>query len=170
MSEDEITQLRKLPFLVELKKQLADLPRSLVHRDFQSENVMVRDGQVFLIDYQGLRFGRPEYDVASLIYDPYVPLKKEEREQLITHYQRQGGEDSDVFQTCLAKCAAQRLMQALGAYGNLGLNLGKPHYLKFILPAMDNLIEATSSLPEFAPIRDLQGRIRITGASAEGTP
>ena len=47
---------------------------------------MVRDGEVFLIDYQGLRLGRPEYDVASLLYDPYVEMAAGERAELLRVY------------------------------------------------------------------------------------
>ena len=48
----------------------ASFPRVLVHRDFQSQNIIVRDGQAHLIDFQGMRPGLAEYDLASLLYDP----------------------------------------------------------------------------------------------------
>lgn len=127
----------------DLRVGLAALPRSLVHRDFQSENVMVRDGEVYLIDYQGLRLGRPEYDVASLLYDPYVPMAESERGELLRMYAEiakvEGGYDAwlDVFY----RCAAQRLMQALGAYGKLGVGDGKAGFLKHIPVARERLAQ-----------------------------
>ena len=123
-----------------LCRALAALPRSMVHRDFQSQNVIIRDGEAWMIDYQGLREGRPEYDLASLLYDPYVALTADERAQLCDYY----------FNSCrgtvcdpqiLAMCACQRLMQALGAYGKLGAGDGKTAFLQHIRPAVENLRE-----------------------------
>ena len=168
LTESEAQELADAPFLKNLSSRLAELPRFLVHRDFQSENIMVKDGRIFLIDYQGLRFGRPEYDVASLIYDPYVSLTLEHRSELILYYQELMGFDESTFRNRLADCATQRLMQALGAYGNLGLNLGKPRYLDFMMPAMENLAEATAAIPELAPIRNLKTRLEIPKISGEG--
>ena len=65
---------------------LGDLPRVLVHRDFQSQNIIVRNGQAHLIDFQGMRPGLAEYDLASLLYDPYVTLSADERTQLLEYY------------------------------------------------------------------------------------
>ena len=149
--------MENLEILDQLATSLTGMPKTLVHRDFQSENIMVRDQQVYLIDYQGLRLGRPEYDVASLIYDPYVNLDRSEREELINYYgDNHVKTEQSQFRQRLAMCAAQRLMQALGAYGNLGLNMGKPKYLEFIEPAMANIVEATRGIDELAPILGLQ--------------
>ena len=78
----EITTLREKPVFENIRTRLAAQPRQLLHRDFQSQNVLIRDGDPVIIDFQGLRPGRPEYDIASLLYDPYVPLSKEERDHL----------------------------------------------------------------------------------------
>ena len=67
--------------LARLREDLAQRERCLIHRDFQSQNIMIRDGVPVFIDYQGLRFGLGEYDLASLIYDPYVPMNEEQREE-----------------------------------------------------------------------------------------
>jgi len=127
--------------LRQLRRRLADLPRCLVHRDFQSQNVLIRGEDAWLVDYQGLRLGRAEYDLASLLYDPYVSLAKTERACLLSYYAEHRGlvlhDVSEVFYLC----AAQRLMQALGAYANLSRNLGKPQYEHHIPAAVSNLAE-----------------------------
>ncbi len=132
-----------------LASELAALPRSLIHRDLQSQNVLIHDGAPFLIDYQGLRLGRPEYDIASLLFDPYVEFTEDEREELITYAfrDRERGEWEPVF----LRCAAQRLMQALGAYGRLGKELGREEYLQHIPPALDNLRTVLDSAPDVLP-------------------
>ncbi len=135
--EADAAALRDHESLLKLAQQLADEPRALLHRDFQSTNVMIHDGLCYLIDYQGLRWGVPEYDVASMIYDPYVDFAPEEQDHLIRFYfsLKQEAGDTETFEAYekrLYQSAVQRLMQALGAYGNLGLNVGKKEFLDHI--------------------------------------
>lgn len=139
--------------LKQLRRRLARLPRCLVHRDFQSQNVLIRGQEAWLVDYQGLRLGRAEYDLASLLYDPYVNLTRTERSELLRYYALQRGLDWDELRETFHLCAAQRLMQALGAYANLSRNLGKPHYLQHIPAAVSNLTEVCN---ESRDLRDLR--------------
>lgn len=127
--------------LRQLRHRLAALPRCLVHRDFQSQNVLIRGEDAWLVDYQGLRLGRAEYDLAALLYDPYVTFTSEERYELLRYYALHRGLDWDELRETFHLCASQRLMQALGAYANLSRNLGKPHYLQHIPAAVSNLAE-----------------------------
>ena len=150
VSESKRKELAALPGLREIAKQLASLPRVLVHRDFQSQNIIIRNGHAYLIDFQGLRPGLAEYDVASLLYDPYVELAETERAELLTYYrgrQLENGITVDgAFDLKLRLCAMQRLMQALGAYGSLGLVGGHKHFLKHIPAAMRLLHGITSRI------------------------
>ena len=141
-----------------LARELAALPRHLVHRDFQSRNIMICRGQVYLIDYQGLRWGRPEYDLASILLDPYVHLSPDQRQDLLRYYHSCYCQETlEDFEDTYRKCAAQRLMQALGAYGNLGRNLGKHELLAFIPVALPRL---RSVLAEAGLLPDLQEALR----------
>ena len=122
-----------------LREHLAALPRGLVHRDFQSQNVIIRDRGAWLIDYQGVRPGLAEYDLASLLLDPYVDLSDEERNALLQWYAQHTQRSFPELRETYYLCAAQRLMQALGAYGNLSLNMGKPQFKEHIPVAVDRL-------------------------------
>ena len=122
-----------------LRKRLAKEPRCLVHRDFQSQNVLLIQGEAWLVDYQGLRPGLAEYDLASLLLDPYITLTKQERAELLEYYAEHRGMNTDEMLQRFWLCAAQRLMQALGAYGNLSRNQGKPHFKQHIPAAVANL-------------------------------
>src|SRR5216110_243643 len=120
IDESKRKELAVLPRLREIPKHLAGLPRVLVHRDFQSQNIIIENGQANLIDFQGMRPGLAEYDLASLLYDPYVDLAETERAELITYYREQQSNsettrDGD-FVFKLRLCAMQSLMQAIGAY------------------------------------------------------
>src|SRR6266478_3629792 len=99
-------QLAALPAFGEIAEQLAQLPRVLVHRDFQSQNILVRNGQTYLIDFQGMRPGLAQYDLASLLYDPYVDLSETEQQELLEHYC--GEKPPSQFSETLRLCAMQR--------------------------------------------------------------
>lgn len=153
---EEVERLSQLPALLNAASDLAKLPRSLVHRDFQSQNIMIADGSAWLIDFQGMRFGLPQYDLASLLYDPYVTLTDSERDELVEVYKNRliangGAVDAD-FNTTYKWCAVQRLMQALGAYGFLGHQKGRTSFLAHIPAAIKSLQEVASGLDGLEPL------------------
>ncbi len=139
----KLAHLAALPTLQEIAERLTSFPRVLVHRDFQSQNIIIRNGQAHLIDFQGMRPGLAEYDLASLLYDPYVDLPETERVELSAYYRARklehGITNDSEFDLKLRLCAMQRLMQALGAYGFLGLVKGHKHFLKHVPAAMNSL-------------------------------
>ena len=146
-----------LPALKEIAEQLANFPRVLVHRDFQSQNIIVRNSQAYLIDFQGMRPGLAEYDLASLVYDPYVDLTEAERAELIAYYRGRQLENgvtiNGEFDLKLRLCAMQRLMQALGAYGFLGLVKGHKHFLQYIPNALRSLHAVVASIDNLQPVK-----------------
>jgi aminoglycoside/choline kinase family phosphotransferase len=139
-----IDNLAALPALHDIAEKLAALPRVLVHRDFQSQNILLRNGQAHLIDFQGMRPGLAQYDLASLLYDPYVELNQVEGEELLEHYCSE--KPSPDFLETLRLCAMQRLMQALGAYGFLGLVKDHKHFLQHIPKAAQSLREVVGKI------------------------
>ena len=159
VSESKRKELAALPSLREIAKRLASLPRVLVHRDFQSQNIIIQNGQAKLIDFQGMRPGLAEYDLASLLFDPYVELSGFERSELITYY-RQKRKDNErgvdeQFEDTLQLCAMQRLMQALGAYGFLGLVRGHEHFLQYVPRAVHSLREVLAKIDDLKPLSSL---------------
>ena len=160
----QISAVASLPVWDAISRELAKQPRVLVHRDFQSQNVLIVNEDAFLIDFQGMRPGLPHYDLASLLYDPYVNLTTAERVELFAFYQGigrrrvlGGGELS--FQRLFRLCAVQRLMQALGAFGNLGLKQGKTSFLRHVPAALMNLQEAVAMQPELAEFGAVLARL-----------
>ncbi|MBI5326677.1 MAG: phosphotransferase [Deltaproteobacteria bacterium] len=121
-----------------LAKRVDFFPKAIIHRDFQSQNIMVKKGVPRLIDYQGARMGLPAYDVASILWDPYARLENSARETLLDFYIQQmnkksGGKFKEAdFIEFLKVCRLQRHMQALGAYGFLSSKKGKKYFLKHI--------------------------------------
>ncbi|MBE2203356.1 MAG: phosphotransferase [Chthoniobacterales bacterium] len=157
----EVNRLAGLAALQAAAVRLAALPRVLVHRDFQSQNILIRDNTAWLIDFQGMRPGLAQYDVASLLMDPYVCLDAAERLHLLGFYQRlakrSGIEMAEDFEEVFHWCCLQRLMQALGAYGFLGLQKGRTDFLTHIPVARRSLRETAAQLDgldEFVRVLD----------------
>jgi N-acetylmuramate 1-kinase len=151
-------------FRWELEEELAGLadrltqgPCCLVHRDLQSQNVMIRHGQLFLIDFQGMRFGNPFYDLGSLLLDPYVCFTPGEREDLLGYYYRllPWGLDWAAFQDAFWEASVQRLMQALGAYGFLGVKKGLKSFLSHVPAGLHHLKSAAEHAPKLRRLREL---------------
>jgi aminoglycoside/choline kinase family phosphotransferase len=152
--------------LAALAERLGGLPRSLVHRDLQSQNVMIREEEPFLIDFQGMRFGSLFYDLGSLLCDPYVEFSDEERDHLLSFYYALSKQDLDwgSFQTCFWEASAQRLMQALGAYGFLGLKKGLKTYLEHVPAGLQNLRHAAAQVASLPRLLELSRACRkVTG-------
>jgi hypothetical protein len=140
-----------------LAEQLVRTKYSLVHRDLQSQNVMIRDGEPFLIDFQGMRFGSPFYDLGSLLCDPYVNFSSNEQEKLLSFYYKLGKRDMDwnTFQNTFWEASSQRLMQALGAYGFLGLKNDLKGFLKHIPNGLQNLQHTASQVASLPYLQKL---------------
>ena len=159
----KLASLATLPALDQIAEHLDRLPRVLVHRDFQSQNIIMRNGQAYLIDFQGMRPGLAEYDLASLLYDPYVDLTEAERAELITYYREQqvkkGITIEGDFDSKLRLCAMQRLMQALGAYGFLGLMKGHKHFLQYVPAAIKSLRSTVSQIEGLQKLEALLGKL-----------
>lgn len=125
--------------LKNLARKADSFAKTIVHRDFQSQNIMVPNGErILIIDFQGARTGPPAYDLASMLWDPYYRLNDELRQYLVEYYISQmksrGSStfDEDTFRESLLVCRLQRHMQALGAYGFLSSIKGKKYFLKFV--------------------------------------
>jgi aminoglycoside/choline kinase family phosphotransferase len=114
-----------------------------LYRDFQSRNIMLRDGKPFFLDYQGGRKGALQYDIASLLYDAKADLPPELRQQLLDLYiDKLGGfidVERDAFLHHYYAYVYVRILQALGAYGFRGFYERKAHFLQSVPYAMKNL-------------------------------
>jgi aminoglycoside/choline kinase family phosphotransferase len=114
-----------------------------LYRDFQSRNIMLRDGQLYFLDYQGGRKGALQYDVASLLYDAKADMPPELRQQLLDHYLEVLSGFIEVKREAFLQhyyaYVYIRIMQALGAYGFRGFYERKVHFLQSVPYALKNL-------------------------------
>jgi aminoglycoside/choline kinase family phosphotransferase len=114
-----------------------------LYRDFQSRNIMLRDGHPWFLDYQGGRKGALQYDIASLLYDGKADLPPDLRQELLDHYlDCLAGFISlkrDAFMEHYYAFVYVRILQALGAYGFRGFYERKAHFLQSVPYALKNL-------------------------------
>ncbi|MDA8165171.1 MAG: phosphotransferase [Desulfobacteraceae bacterium] len=121
----------------------AEPANTLLHRDFQCRNLMVRGGEVVIIDFQGARLGPLGYDLASLLLDPYAGLFPELQEEILRYYIEALGRrlpiDGSRFREGYFFLRLQRNLQIIGAYAFLSGQKGKPFFRQFLLPALATL-------------------------------
>ena len=142
-----------------------------LYRDFQSRNIMVRDGKPWFIDYQGGRRGALQYDVASILFDAKADLPFDLRDALLADYLEAAAQitplDRDAFLALYPLFAYVRIFQALGAYGLRGYYERRARFLQSIPYAIRNLerLSIESPLPAELPALGEVVR-RLVGSSA----
>ena len=167
---------------------LQDSDQVFMYRDFQSRNVMIRDGKPWFIDFQGGRRGPIEYDLVSFLWQARARFTPEMRRELISEYirsaQRYRSFNEEKFLQRLQYFVLFRTLQVLGAYGYRGYFEHKAHFVQSIPMAIDNLrtllrendfadlpylgtlLREMTSLPLFAPhTEEKELTVRITSFS-----
>lgn len=133
--EDDFNQLTD--FLLEAPRDY------FLYRDFQSRNIMLRDGLPYFVDYQGGRKGALQYDIASLLFDAKADLPPALREDLLYDYLRALANfipvDREAFLSHYYPYVYVRIMQALGAYGYRGFFERRAHFLQSVPYALKNI-------------------------------
>jgi aminoglycoside/choline kinase family phosphotransferase len=114
-----------------------------LYRDYQSRNVMLREGEPYFLDYQGGRKGALQYDIASLLYDAKADLPPELRKELLDYYldvlSGFTKVDRETFVPLYYGFVYVRILQALGAYGFRGFYERKAHFLQSVPYALKNI-------------------------------
>jgi aminoglycoside/choline kinase family phosphotransferase len=114
-----------------------------MHRDMQSRNIMVKDQRIYFIDFQGGRIGPLQYDLASLLIDPYVGLPQPVQARLfedgLNMLSAVEPVNPDKFRQCYHYCTLTRNLQMLGAYSFLSKVQGKKQFEQYIPPALKTL-------------------------------
>lgn len=127
-----------------LAQFLAGFSHYFTHRDFHSRNIMVKDNELALIDFQDARLGSTSYDLVSLVFDNYVSFDLETRAQLLAkgcaslELALTKEEAKNLHDSC-AGMILQRQLKAIGTYGFLTLNKKRGNYLKYVAPAVESL-------------------------------
>jgi len=133
----------------------------LLHRDFQSRNIMVNKNQPGILDWQAARLGPLSYDLASILIDPYVGLSDKEKRHLYLQYLSliKGYKPAwiEPFERYFPYLAIQRNLQILGAFSFLSKVQGKTYFAAYITPALISLYRLLDELadPGLSYLKDL---------------
>ena len=155
LSDKERTSLHE-EFAV-LVGELASEPRVLCHRDYHSRNLMLHDGQLYIIDFQDARMGPDTYDLVSLLRDSYVDLPEQTVSDLIAYFlalKGVTGEDLD-FRRRFDVMALQRNLKALGTFGYQTTARRNPVYIQYIPRTLRYVRNNLDDQPRFDRLRDL---------------
>jgi len=171
--KEDLTELTSSFTCLSHQGSLADNDFFL-HRDFQSRNLMVRGDRIGIVDWQGGRLGPLQYDLASLLIDPYVGLRSDESILLYDYYltivERRLPGVSRSFSRYYPYLAIQRNLQILGAFSYLGNVQGKKWFLHYIPPALESLeglLEERDD-PELHQLKTLIKKINEGSIEAQG--
>jgi aminoglycoside/choline kinase family phosphotransferase len=117
----------------------------LVHRDFQSRNILVKNGRYYFVDFQGARIGPLTYDLASLLIDPYVELPRAIQDTLLKYYVERLSDliqvEEKEYLQAYRYSAINRNLQILGAFAFLSREKGKKNFEAYIPIAVKSLTE-----------------------------
>lgn len=165
----------KVPEVQELDQEFCNLatkvaaePLFFMHRDFQSQNIMVHRKRIRIIDFQGARKGLLQYDLASLLKDSYIMLSEQQQQTLLSSYlrelrnQRVAVPPHEQFREIYTLAGLQRTMQALGAFAFLSRTKGKTWFEQFIPAGLHHLRTALARRDDFPFLRSLVSRISET--------
>lgn len=160
---------KTVPFPVEMElKNLAlaldrEKQRLFLYRDFQSRNIMIWSGGIGLIDFQGGRLGPPQYDLASVLIDPYVTIPFTLQEELADFYLQEMSRRLPVkaktFRENYEIIAFQRNLQILGAYAFLSRIKGKTYFEEYI-PASLMTLKRRIAGELFRPFKAVRHLVR----------
>lgn len=149
-----------------------------IYRDCQSRNVMVNDGRIWWIDFQGMRCGPVLYDVASFLWQARAGFSDAERETFADVYhaslQRYVRCGRDEFHRTLHRMALMRTLQVLGAYGLRGLTEHKARFVQTIPAALANAVslcteDTARAFPELTRIlREAASLERFSPSPSDG--
>lgn len=138
-----------------LALKLVNEPLYFMHRDFQSNNILIKDGKVRVVDFQGAHRGLLAYDLASILRGACVKLPVEVQEKLIDYYLYSLSSRWDItldnshFRSIFLYTGLQRNMQALGAFAYLSTVQNKPQFSQYIPRTVEYLYKGLEQAHEF---------------------
>ncbi len=130
-------------------EQIPEEQYTLMHRDFQSRNILVHNKKYILIDFQGGRKGPIHYDIASLLYQSQTNYNEKTKVKLLEYFiSKKTKIDRNLFMRHFYHIVLIRLIQTLGAYGIIGIEQQKPYFIKSIPFALKNMQNVLKTLKE----------------------
>ena len=133
---------------------LANEPRVLCHRDYHSRNLMLSEGQLWIIDFQDARMGPDTYDLVSLLRDSYVDISDEDVDELLAYFLALAGRsaEAETFRRRFDEMALQRNLKALGTFGYQTTTRTNTVYIQYMPRTLRYARQQLHKHPRFAPL------------------
>ncbi len=167
LAESDLADLRRP--LLDLCATLAAEETFFTHRDYHCRNLMVKDGNLILLDFQDARMGPCQYDLASLLKDSYFPLEPDFRNEMIEHFIRckekneNRSVDRAAFQGIFDRMSIQRNLKAVGTFAFQSVARGNDRYLQYIPQTLTYVTETLTNRPDLAPLNRALQRFVLQG-------
>lgn len=144
-----------------IAKELAAAPRGFTHRDYQSRNLMVTNGELVVIDFQDALQGPRQYDLVALLRDSYVELERPFVDAMLDTYivafEKETGEriDAKPFKQFFELLTVQRKLKDAGRFEFINRVKGNPGFLVSIPASLRYVKAALDAQPQLADLRRL---------------
>lgn len=129
----------------EICRDLSSRQMVLTHRDYHSRNLMMKNDQIYIIDFQDARLGIPQYDLVSLLEDCYYEIDVENKKKLKEYYwqnfmrSKHRVQNEQEYEHYYDLIAIQRIYKAIGSFAYIFQTRQDTRYLKYIGAAFENL-------------------------------
>jgi N-acetylmuramate 1-kinase len=141
-----------------ISQELAAAPRGFTHRDYQSRNLMVKNGELVVIDFQDALQGPRQYDLVALLRDSYVELERPFVEAMLERYVKKAGGDLKEFTRFFDLLTVQRKMKDAGRFEYINRVKGNPGFLVSIPASLRYVRAALERQPQLSDLRRIVGR------------
>ena len=142
-------------------ERLHQEPKVICHRDYHSRNIMIKLGQVYVIDFQDARLGPVQYDLVSLFKDSYVELSDDYANLLMNYYfensslKKSKGFSSEHFNVIYELQSVQRCLKACGSFASFMNSRQDRRYLKYLPGTLKKVAKSLSYFPEYKLLQDV---------------
>lgn len=146
---------------LDICQKLDHEPKFISHRDYHSRNLMIKQGQMRVIDFQDARMGPVQYDLVSLIKDSYVDLNEEMSNLLLQYYLEQSYQkygfkiEREPFDEIYELQSIQRCFKACGSFSSFFNQRQDRRYLKYIAPTLRRVLKSLNRFPQYKVFSDL---------------
>lgn len=129
--------------------RIEKMPYGFTHRDFQSRNLLLRDGELGVIDFQDALLGPSVYDLVALTRDSYVVLADDVVDALIERYAAGVRRDVKEVRREYDLVTVQRKLKDAGRFVFIDRVKNNPGFLTYLPATLGYVKQALARLPEY---------------------
>ena len=150
----------------EIYNIVSKIPKSFVHRDFHSRNLMVTSkSNPGVLDYQDAIIGPITYDLVSLLKDCYIAWDDEIVYSMTSSFFAKIEKNHNIvyeeFEYWFDVTGLQRHLKAIGIFSRLNYRDNKPNYLDDIPRTFNYIKNTLSKYSELSEVKRVFSEINL---------